>query len=30
MPPPHADLTVKSPDGRPIRLVEGQLIKEWM
>ena len=25
-----ADLTVKSPDGRPIRLVEGQLIKEWM
>src|SRR5580698_9942889 len=25
-----ADLTVRSPDGRPIRLVEGQLIKEWM
>jgi Protein of unknown function (DUF1501) len=25
-----ADLTVKSPDGRPIRLVEGRTIKEWM
>ena len=24
-----ADLTVKSPDGRPIRLVEGRLIKEF-
>jgi hypothetical protein len=28
--PPRADLTLKSPDGRPIRLVEGQVIKEWM
>jgi hypothetical protein len=25
-----ADLTVNSPDGRPIRLVEGRLIKEWV
>ena len=25
-----ADLTVKSPDGRPIRLVEGRQIREWM
>jgi Protein of unknown function (DUF1501) len=24
-----ADITVNSPDGRPIRLVEGRLIKEW-
>ncbi len=24
-----ADLTVTAPDGRPIRLVEGRLIKEW-
>jgi uncharacterized protein (DUF1501 family) len=24
------DLTVNSPDGRPIRLVEGRLIKEWV
>jgi hypothetical protein len=28
--PSQADLTLKSPDGRPIRLVEGQVIKEWM
>jgi uncharacterized protein (DUF1501 family) len=25
-----ADLTMNSPDGRPIRLVEGRLIKEWV
>jgi hypothetical protein len=25
-----ADLTENSPDGRPIRLVEGRLIKEWV
>jgi hypothetical protein len=25
-----ADLTVTSPDGRPIRLVDGRLIKEWV
>jgi hypothetical protein len=24
------DLTVTSPDGRPIRLVEGRVIREWM
>jgi Protein of unknown function (DUF1501) len=24
------DLTVTSPDGRPIRLIEGRVIKEWM
>lgn len=24
-----ADLTVNSPDGRPIRLVDGRVIKEW-
>jgi hypothetical protein len=24
-----ADLTATSADGRPIRLVEGRLIKEW-
>jgi uncharacterized protein (DUF1501 family) len=25
-----ADLTVTSPDGRPIRLVDGRLIREWV
>ncbi len=24
------DMIVQSPDGRPIRLLEGQAIKEWM
>ena len=26
---PH-DLVVKSPDGRPVQLIEGKPIREWM
>ena len=25
-----ADLMARSPDGRPVRLIEGKLIREWM